>query len=594
MLKYYFYYLVFLIPFTSCKKAVQPSTSTTAPITFQQIVDLYYQDKLKLLPIEATLAGINDYNDRMPIEISDSFRDTLKQFYTKYLGLLSNTNLSISNTNDSISFQLLKWDLDMGLAGLEFHDNYMPINQFNCQPLVLGQFASGESAQPFHNTKDYDNWLKRISIFPQWADTAIANMNKGINMKWVLPKSLVVKVLPQLKEIAEKETEKNLYYLPVIKLKDNSEISDIDKQRLTEAYKQMVEQQIKPAFKRLHDYMEHTYLPAARTSSGISSLPNGEKYYTYLVKLQTTSTLSPNEIFELGKQEVARIRNEMESIKLKCGFHGSLKEFFNYVIHDEKKLRPFTKPEEVIENFKSIHDKSSLFVEQQFDLMPETEFEIRRTEAFREASASAEYVQGSLENNRPGIFYVPIPDVSQYNVFQDESLFLHEAIPGHHFQIALQQENKSLPAFRKNIGYNAYQEGWALYCESLGKELNLYDDPYQYFGRLGNEMHRALRLVIDVGLHMKKWTREEAINYDLENEADSEANIIAEVERYMAWPGQALGYKIGELKIQALKKKAKATMGEKFNIQQFHNELLNAGSLPLSVLEEKIERYINR
>jgi uncharacterized protein (DUF885 family) len=227
-----------------------------------------------------------------------------------------------------------------------------------------------------------------------------------------------------------------------------------------------------------------------------------------------------------------------------------------------------------------------------FNLVPKTGFEVRRTEAFREASASAEYTQGSIDGSRPGIFYVPVPNPSSYNTYSDEDLFLHEAIPGHHYQISLQQENTKLPQFRRTLWYNAYGEGWALYCESLGKELGLYKDPYQYFGMLSAEMHRAIRLVVDTGLHAKGWTREQAIQYSLEHEAESESGIISEVERYMAWPGQALSYKVGQLKIRELRSRAEKELGKRFDVREFHDRILESGCLPLKVLEEKINRWI--
>jgi uncharacterized protein (DUF885 family) len=253
---------------------------------------------------------------------------------------------------------------------------------------------------------------------------------------------------------------------------------------------------------------------------------------------------------------------------------------------------PFTDPQQVVDNFYAIQKKMLPQVNKLFDLQPKTPFEVRRTESFREASASAEYNPGSLDGTRPGIFYVPIPDVEKYNLFSDEDLFLHEAIPGHHFQISLQQENQDLPSFRKDLWYSAYGEGWALYTESLGKELGLYEDPYQYFGMLGAEMHRAIRLVVDTGLHSKGWSREKAIQYSLDNEAESEASITSEIERYMANPGQALSYKIGQLKIRELRKRAETTLGAAFDIKTFHKIVLESGCIPLEYLEEKIDSWI--
>lgn len=301
--------------------------------------------------------------------------------------------------------------------------------------------------------------------------------------------------------------------------------------------------------------------------------------------------MTADQIHALGLSEVARLRSEMEGVKKQVGFEGDLKAFFEHV-RSRKELMPFTDPQQVIDNFNAIHDKMKPQLAKLFDTTPKAAFEVRRTEAFREKSASAEYNPGSLDGSRPGIFYVPIPDVTKYNIYSDEDLFLHEAIPGHHYQISLQQEDEDLPDFRKTLWYSAYGEGWALYTESLGKELGLYDDPYQFFGMLGAEMHRAIRLVVDTGIHSKGWTREKAIQYSLDNEAESEASIISEIERYMANPGQALSYKIGQLKIRELRARAEEKLGDKFDIRAFHNEILEPGCIPLALLEQKIDRWI--
>ena len=302
--------------------------------------------------------------------------------------------------------------------------------------------------------------------------------------------------------------------------------------------------------------------------------------------------MTPGEIFELGKSEVTRLLAEMEKVKLEVGFEGDIQSFFEHV-RTSSSLMPYQDPSEVIDHFNEIHERMKPQLSQWFDLVPKTAFEVRRTEAFREASASAEYQPGSQDGSRAGIFYVPIPDVKSYNNYADESLFLHEAIPGHHYQISLQQENTNLPEFRRFLWYSAYGEGWALYSESLGKELGLYKDPYQYFGMLGAEMHRAIRLVVDAGIHAKKWTREEAIQYSLDNEAESEASVIAEIERYMAMPGQALSYKVGQLKIRQLRKKASEQLQDRFDVKAFHNNVLAPGCVPLKLLEDKIDAWID-
>jgi uncharacterized protein (DUF885 family) len=577
---------------TDEKKSVEKTMGSTPSVS--AIFQAYYDERMQIFPFEATSNGISTYNDQFPIDISEAYRDTVKQFFQKYKTQLSAVDASKLSERERMSYDILNWDLDVAIEGFNFPDHLMPINQFWGKTLDLGQLGSGEGSQPFKTTTDYDNWLKRISHFSEWADVAISNMKRGITEGYVLPKALVVKILPQLKPMAETPVTQHLFYQPVGKLKTNTNVSETDKKRLTAEFAKMVNEVVKPTYKKLNDFMTTEYLPKARLTSGISDVTKGKELYAYLAKSWTTTNMTPDEIFEVGQKEVARIRGEMEAVKNQVGFKGDLNAFFKHVTEGEKKLRPFTKPQQVITNFNAIHEKMKPFLVKQFDLVPKTGFEVRRTEAFREASASAEYNQGNAETGRAGIFYTPIPDAKKYNVFQDEALFLHEAIPGHHYQIMLQAEDSTLPKFRKYLWYGAYGEGWALYTEGLGKEVGLYTDPYQYFGRLGNEMHRALRLVIDVGLHTKGWTREQAIKYDLDNEADSEEGITAEVERYMAIPGQALSYKIGEQKILALKRQAQTALGEKFNIQKWHNEVLNDGCVPLAILEKKIQKFIEK
>jgi uncharacterized protein (DUF885 family) len=571
-----------------------PLSSQESSRTVKTVLDDYYNERMRLYPFEATTNGVTQYNHLFPIDISESYRDTLRQFYQKYKSQLTTVDTSRLSDNDRTSYDILHWEIDRALEGLSFPDNLIPINQFYARTLDLAQLGSGEGSQLFKTARDYDNWLARMNQFPAWTDTAIANFRRGLTTGWTLPKALVIKMLPQMKPMFETPTVKHLFYQPILKLSGNKDISKQDKDRLAIAFNQMVNLNVKPNYQKLHDFLANEYLPKTRESSGIGNMPNGKEYYAYLAKYYTTTDMTPEEIFELGEKEVARIRTEMEKVKEQVGFKGNLKAFFRHVTEGEPKLRPYTKPEQVIANFKSIHEKMKPALEKQFDLVPKTPFEIRRTEAFREASASAEYLQGNAELGRAGIFYTPIPNVRKYNIAQDEALFLHEAIPGHHYQIMLQAENQNLPPFRKYLWYGAYGEGWALYTEGLGNELGLYTDPYQYFGRLGMEMHRAIRLVVDVGLHTKGWTREQAIRYDLDNEADSEENIIAEIERYMAIPGQALSYKVGEQKILALKKKAMDALGTAFDIRQWHNEVLTDGCVPLAILEKKIDLFIAR
>ncbi len=585
---------LFAMSLLSCSNSTGTSQSAGKVDTpsVSEVFNDYYKESMRIFPFSATQNGINDYNDQFPIDISDSYRDSVRRFYQKYLDLLAKVDTAKTTADEKMSRDILTYDLINAIESLSFEDNLMPLNQFSGKHLELGQLGSGEGSQPFKTVLDYDNWLKRMSNFPAWCDTAIANMQRGMKKGIVIPRSLALKLLPQLESVATAPTVDHLFMGPVKKMLTNEKIDNVNKVRLTAEYTMMVEKIVKPSYKKLHDFIKKDYLPQTRTSSGINDVTNGSKMYAYLAKQWTTTDMTPDEIFALGESEVARIRSEMEKVKEQVGFKGDLKAFFKHVTEGEQKLRPFKQPEQVVTNFNAIHQKMLPLLEKQFDMKPKTQFEVRRTEAFREKSASAEYNPGSFENGRSGIFYVPIPEVQKYNTFQDEALFLHEAIPGHHYQVSIQQENKALPEFRRNLWYGAYGEGWALYTEGLGKELGLYTDPYQYFGRLGMEMHRAIRLVVDVGLHHKGWSREKAIQYDLDNEAESKEAVIAEIERYMAIPAQALSYKVGELRILALKKKSMEKLGAKFNIQKFHNEMLNDGCVPLAVLEKKVDRFI--
>ena len=576
--------LISILVFFSC------NFNNVKSLEIAQVFENYYQESLKLYPLQATSQGDLRYNDFLPNDLSDEFRKKEKEFYTFYKSQLNNFPDHTLNENDLLSKKVLLWECDLSLKRLTFNEQYTPINQMWTLQLTIGQYAAGLSAQPFKTVKDYNNWLKRIDDYLIWLETAEERMRQGIKNEIVLPKSLIKKVIPQLKTILNPDLNQNLFFSPARQFP--KEFSEKDKSILIEKYTEMVLNKIIPAYKKLYDFMSDQYLDAGRSSSGISAFEDGLDYYNYSIKLYTTTELTADEIHNIGLKEVAKISSEMEKIKTKVGFNGDLKSFFNHV-RELDELIPFNEPQEVIDNFNKIHEKMTPQVNKLFGLQPKTPFEVRRTESFREASASAEYNPGSLDGTRPGIFYVPIPNIKEYNYFSDEDLFLHEAIPGHHYQISLQQENTSLPSFRKSLWYSSYGEGWALYSESLGEELGLYDDPYQYFGMLSAEMHRAIRLVVDTGLHTKGWSREKAIQYSLDNEAESEAGITSEIERYMANPGQALSYKIGQLKIRELRSNAEQKLGDKFDIKMFHEKVLESGCIPLQLLEEKINKWVS-
>ncbi len=587
----FFLSLMALVFLTSCKlnSETQTTTSTEPNKDLSILFDQYHEEELQLFPINATYEGDNRFNDKLPIDFTDSFRDSLHRFYDKYNTKLASYDTTKLNEQDKLSIDFFRYNLNLSIEQLKFHENYIPFTQFVGLTLTMGQFGSGEGGQPFKTVKDYDNWLLRASTFSAWADSAVVYFKKGIAANYVLPKALVVKMIPQMYDLVTTNVNTHLFYAPIKKMP--ATFIEADKKRLTAAYTKLITEQVVPAYKKLGDFLKNEYLPKARTTSGVSALPDGKAYYEFCVKQGTTTTKTPDEIYNLGLSEVARIRHQMDSVKSMVKFNGDLNAFFEYMKTD-KRFMPYKTPAEVLAAFEKIHQTMQPQLQKEFIHVPKTRFEIRQTEAFRAASASAEYNQGSADGSRPGIFYVPILDATKFNTTSGmESLFLHEAIPGHHYQISLQQEDTTLPKFRRFSGVNAYQEGWALYCESLGKELGLYTDPYQYMGALGDEIHRAIRLVVDVAIHTKGMTREQAIKYMMDNEAISEQGATAEIERYMSWPGQALGYKIGALKIRELRTKYESLQGNKFNIGSFHDEVLKDGCLPLALLEAKIDKW---
>lgn len=583
--------LAFPAMLASCTSNENKTNTKSSGPELATLLDNYWQERMQLFPVEATGIGDNRYNDRLTITIAESFRDSLGKFYKKYLDQLNQLDSAGLAGNDLMSYRLLKYEMQMSIEGLKYPTHYMPINQFWAFTLDLPQLGSGSGNQPFKTVKDYDDWLKRLSVFPAWADTAMYNMRKGITAGWVLPKSLVVKVLPQLQKVVVKNDTTSIFYGPIKSMPDS--FSAADKQRLTAAYKQAIETVVNPTYTKLYNFFEQEYLPKARPGSGYKDLPGGNDFYNYCIRYWTTTNLTPDSIYKIGEAEVARFEGEMNRIKDETGFKGDLQAFFKYVSSD-KRFCPFTAPKQVLDSFWGIKKMEDPQLKKLFNNVPKTQFTIRQTEEFRAASASAEYNQGSEDGSRPGIFYVPIIDPKKYNCVGMTTLFLHEAIPGHHYQVSLQQENKDLPKFRRFLWYGAYGEGWAHYCETLGKDLGVYNDPYQYFGFLSDGIHRAIRLVVDVGLHYKGMTREEAIKYMMAHELTSEADATAEIERYMAIPGQALSYKIGQMAISAERKQYEQQMGGKFNIASFHDEVLKDGCVPLNILHEKMAEWSKR
>lgn len=580
-------FILFAVAFTSNHCLAQ---TTTENKKLHQLFDDYYEERLKFFPLEATQQGDMRYNDLLPNTGTASYLKAQHDFYSKYLHQLKTYNYNSLNAEDKISYDILNDFITRSLGTEQYHPEYMPISQVFSLPLTMGQLGSGTGNQPFKTVKDYDDWLKRVSAFTPWADTAIENFRAGVRSGVVLPKALVVKIIPQMQSLAQSDVTKSVFYGPINNLPKS--FSDADKTRLTEAYKTAILNQLIPSYKKLGDFFSNEYLAQARTTSGISALPNGAAMYNFLVYYHTTTHKSAEEMYNTGLSEVDRITGEMEKIKASIGFKGTLKELFEFMKTD-KQFMSFKTSQEVLDAYQAVLNKIQPHLDTYFGIHPKTAFEVREVEKFRAASAPPQYNSGSPDGTRPGIFYVPIPDPTKINVtgWAMESVFLHEAIPGHHFQISLQQENENLPKFRRHTFAGAFTEGWGLYSESLGEKIGCYTDPYQKLGSLGTEIHRAIRLVVDAGIHTGKMNREEAIQYMLAHEALPEQTATLEIERYMAMPGQALSYKTGELKIKELLDKYQQQLGVKFNLKNFHDALLQGGSMPLDVFERYMDEW---
>ncbi len=555
---------------------------------FNKLLNDYYEEGVLFTPIMANIKGDNRYMDLLPNNISVPYLKKLHDYNIKYQKLLKAYKRASLNSFDIISFDIISLQIKEALEKEKFHLEYMPFNQGASLPNTFPSLGSGKGVQPFKTVKDYENWLKRIDGFVDWTDTAIANFNKGIAIGMVLPKALVVKMIPQMEAQTVIDTAKNIFYGPVKNMP--ASFSENEKVAIRLVYNNAISNKIIPTYKKLTDYLKNTYLPNARTTSGYSDLPNGAAIYQYLIRVNTTTNKTPEEIYQTGLKEVDRITKEIDELRIKVGFKGDMAAFFNYALTD-KQFFPFTSDEQILDSFKAIYPKIEPNLKKLFNILPKAAFEVKAVEKFKAASTSHNYQTGAEDGSRPGFFNVPIVDATKYNNNDMEVLFLHEAIPGHHFQLSLQQENQNLPKIRKFASYSVFTEGWGLYAESLAEELGLYTDPYQKLGALKLEIFRAIRLVTDVGLHTGKMTREESVKYMMEKGGNEEQDSFKETERYMANPGQAVSYKTGQLKIKELKAKYQKNLGAKFNIKSFHDAILLGGSMPLSVFETYMNEW---
>ncbi len=554
-----------------------------------KLFDEHFERSLELSPIRATSIGDERYDDQYANSIGPEHREASRALDEEFLQRILNIDRDGLSQQDKLSYDIFKLNRETSLAGEQFSWHLAPMNQFRSATSSFVNLGSGAGLHPFKTVKNYDDFLSRIDGFVVYVDQAIDNMKEGIRQGVTQPKILMAKYVPQLESQLVDSVEESGFYSPILNMPDD--FSEADKERLTDAYKDAIANKILPTFERLNNFMGDEYLSAARESVGLFDLPDGEAWYAHNVRAITTTDYTPEEIHQIGLGEVERIHGEMRGAMEAVGFEGSLNEFFEYVYSDPQFF--FDEPEKLIQAYRDMSAHVESLAPKLFKLFPKTPFEVRRVEPFREASSSkGSYQSGSPDGSRPGIFYANAYNVGIRPKWDMTSLFLHEAIPGHHFQISLARESEDLPRFRRFGGSTAYTEGWGLYSEYLGREMGLYEDPMDLFGSLNAELWRSIRLVVDTGIHAKGWTRQQVLDFMYANSAVSETRAVSEAERFMAIPGQALAYKIGQLKILEIRRSAEERLGDAFDIREFHAQLLKDGSMPLSMLEAKMNRWV--
>ena len=580
-----------------CAPVLAAQTPAQAPVADAQaahrldvLADAYYDAAARFEPINATENGDSRFDDQLGLSIDPKLRARQYALYHGFQTRLRAIPRAQLTAKAQINYDILDYELATELRFEHFPTHLLPITQMDSVPVTLANYANGQSAQPLTTVKQYRAYLNRLKQLPAWTDQAIANMKEGIKRGVTEPKAAMESAAPQFRKLVAAKLEDSIFYTPVKNFPAG--FSAADKKALSAAYRATIANSLNPALSRLSQFIEADYLPAARTSTGWDALPQGAEWYRARVASQTTTTLTPEQIHAIGLKEVARIQGEFAIVGPKMGYTGPANGLPNWVAAQDK-FRPFTTDQQVIDVYRKLDAQLRLKLPTMFSLMPKAPLDLRLEPELSRETASDHYSAPAADGSRPGVFWSVVNDPKQYGSTGMVTLFLHEGQPGHHFHIALLQE-LGLPKYRTFGGTNAYTEGWALYAETLGKEMGLFEKPEDYFGHLNDEMLRAARLVVDTGLHTKGWSREKAIQYYKDTLGYSDAVARSEIERYMVWPGQALGYKIGALKIAELRQRATAALGKKFSLPKFHEIVLEDGTVPLSLLEAKVDRWIEK
>ena len=551
-------------------------TSTRAAPRLGALVSAYDGEVTPYHPFTASEAGVRQYDRVLANYIGEEYRTGLAALCSRYRTELRRIDPATLDERERVTRDIFEFNLDACLERLRLPWHLLPIDQVGRSlPSEFAVIGAGRGVHPFKTPRNYEDFLGRIDGFVTWIDTAIANMRTGMEQGITQPRDIMVKVLPQLDTQIVPDPRASVFYEPIKNLP--KDFDDTTRRVLTEKYVRAIEGQIVPAYRRLRTFVQDEYLPRCRSTVGVADLPGGQAMYAFAVRVGTTTSLTPEQISALGEQEVVRISGEIDRLRAEIAAAG------------EAPPARYASVEDLLRAYADFRASVEATLPTLFRRFPKAGFEIRPIEAFRERSMPSSYVPASPDGARAGVFYLNAAALREgRGVAISRNLFLHEAVPGHHLQMTLQRENRGLPGFRRFGWYNAFGEGWALYAESLGAELGVYGNRHDRLSMLGAELFRAKRLVVDVGLHAQGWTRERAIAYLGGSREDSER----EAERYMAWPGQALGYKIGQLKFLDVRRKAEAALGASFDLRDFHDALLEDGGMPLSVLEAKMERWI--
>ena len=555
-------------------------------VALRDLLNDQWEYTLRTSPEFASILGDRRYNDQVS-DVSEAAVKADLEAMRKYLRRFEAISKVAFSEQEKLNRDLMVKNLRDGIDWGKFKNWQMPVNQMGGIHLNAAQLPS---LLPFATVKDYDDYVVRLGKFPKNMDDTIANMRKGMAARLMPPKFLLEKVAEQASGIATTPAEESPFSQPLEKMPES--FTAAEKERIRNAVLDRVRTNVIPAYEKFAAFVRDEYAPKGRTEVGVWALPDGKPRYAFMVKNQTTTDLTPEQIHDIGLREVARIEGEMLAIAKPLGF-SDLKSF-NASLETNPAVK-VTSGEQILEAYRKYTDQMYAKLPQLFGRLPKAKMEVVATPSFREKNASgAEYNTGAPDGSRPGRVYVNTYEAEKRKTLSNESTAYHEGVPGHHMQLSIQQELTDLPPFRQQGGETAFVEGWALYSERLGKEVGFYQNPYNDYGRLNDEMLRAIRLVVDTGLHSKKWTRDDVVKYFRDHSAIDEVEIQAETDRYIVWPGQALAYKIGQLKILELRERAQRELGSKFDIRSFHDEVLGAGALPMGLLDERIDAWIAR